>query len=539
MSNINIFKLDNEKEALFRKELEKMNCIAEETRSYDDIIINFELYISQDMNTKEISWNWIVKEFGEELGLSSIAPKGILIIKKQENIYVLSFGHAFFIIDKFCDKDMAFDFAKRIKFAEIKTTTLISPQSKKNKTINTFVNYNQLEFDSGESFSKLKVKIKEREYEDLLSPTIEIGTSIKFNIKENNIDSIMTLINLIEETLNNDIQYQIPLFNKIKDSEKIEMLEYNLKRKIVNSEISINLSELDIIGATEIFNRSDGEFELIFKGRKQKILSLSIDEIKKFMDDNGFNYQSDLLDVKVRSYYEGSEIRTDSIHNLIDYTDDDEKCLLTKGNWFYYNNDYLEYLDSSLKEIECRYFSEYDFTDDIYNEYIENLYQNRKEEYESLSKEQAIKKLKKEFYRERVFNNLRASNDNFINYDRQISAIGPSKVEFMDLFKDETMYAVKIGNTSSKLCYAVDQSIESAKLYKQGYFENAPLIKRVAIWIVLDKREKLPLNDSGEPDLTQLNLLLLKTKIASWKSEIRLLGYTPIIYINYTKIHHK
>ena len=84
MSNINIFKLDNEKEALFRKELEKMNCIAEETRSYDDIIINFELYISQDMNTKEISWNWIVKEFGEELGLSSIAPKGILIIKKQK-----------------------------------------------------------------------------------------------------------------------------------------------------------------------------------------------------------------------------------------------------------------------------------------------------------------------------------------------------------------------------------------------------------------------------------------------------------------------
>lgn len=535
MSNINIFKLDNEKEVLFRRELGKLKRIAKEDRDYDDITVNFELYISQDMNTKEISWNWIVKEFGEELGLSSIAPKGILIIKKLENIYVLSFGHAFFIIDKFCDKDMAFDFAKRIKFAEIKTTTLISPQSKKNKTINTFVNYNQLEFDSGESFSKLKVKIKEKEYEDLLSPTIEIGTSIKFNIKENNIDNIMILINLIEETLNNDVQYQIPLFNKIKDYEKIEMLEYNLKKKIVNSEISINLSELDIIGATEIFNRCDGDFEIIFKGKRQKILSLSIDEIKKFMDDNRFDYKNDLLDVKVRSYYEGKEIRTDSIHNLIDYTDDEERCLLTKGNWFYYNDDYLEYLDSSLKEIECKYSFEYDFTDEIYNNYIENLYEDRKKEYENISKKQAIQKLKKKFYRERVFNNLRANNDNFINYDRQISTIGQSKIEFTDLFKEETMYAVKIGNTSSKLCYVVDQSIESAKLYKQGYFENIPSIKRVAIWIVLDKREKLPLDVSGEPDLTQLNLLLLKTKIASWKSEIRLLGYTPIIYINYTK----
>ena len=66
MSNINIFKLDNEKEALFRKELEKLNCIAEEDRNYDDITVNFELYISQDINTKEISWSWIVKQFGEE-----------------------------------------------------------------------------------------------------------------------------------------------------------------------------------------------------------------------------------------------------------------------------------------------------------------------------------------------------------------------------------------------------------------------------------------------------------------------------------------
>jgi len=81
----------------------------------------------------------------------------------------------------------------QIKFIEIKTKTLKLLHSKNNKTINIFVNYNQLEFDSGESFLNLKDK---KEYKDLLSMTIQ--TSIKCNIKENYIDNIMIVINLIE-----------------------------------------------------------------------------------------------------------------------------------------------------------------------------------------------------------------------------------------------------------------------------------------------------------------------------------------------------
>ena len=40
---------------------------------------------------------------------------------------------AHFNVDKYCDTEFAFDFARRIKFEQVKTTTLTSPNSKKIK----------------------------------------------------------------------------------------------------------------------------------------------------------------------------------------------------------------------------------------------------------------------------------------------------------------------------------------------------------------------------------------------------------------------
>lgn len=77
----------------------------------------------------------------------------------------------------------------------------------------------------------------------------------------------------------------------------------------------------------------------------------------------------------------------------------------------------------------------------------------------------------------------------------------------MDLYKDDTMYAVKIGSASSTLCYAVDQSISSLKMYKHNTLEGMPKIKNVAVWLVL-KRSPLPLDQNGQPKLNTLNMIM-------------------------------
>ena len=120
----------------------------------------------------------------------------------------------------------------------------------------------------------------------------------------------------------------------------------------------------------------------------------------------------------------------------------------------------------------------------------------------------------------------------FINYDRYDQRVGNARVEKMDLYKNQTMFAVKIGNTSSKLCYAIDQSLTSLKLYKRRLLENMPTITTVAVWLVLERDEHIE-DANGRPVIDALNMLMLKNRLDQWKKEVRVQGFTPIIYINY------
>lgn len=122
----------------------------------------------------------------------------------------------------------------------------------------------------------------------------------------------------------------------------------------------------------------------------------------------------------------------------------------------------------------------------------------------------------------------------FTNFDRELEAIGKHKLEAMDLFKDNSMYAVKFGKSSGKLCYAVDQSLEAIKAFHRGDIKIDVKIENVYLWLVLERKSELPLIN-GNPDITELNMLILKNKLDQWKKEVRLLGYRPKIKINYAR----
>ena len=123
-------------------------------------------------------------------------------------------------------------------------------------------------------------------------------------------------------------------------------------------------------------------------------------------------------------------------------------------------------------------------------------------------------------------------NDGFENHDRRDKKVGKYTVEQMDLYKDGKMFAVKIGNSSSKLCYAVDQSLTSIKLYKKGLLTFNHKIDTVGLWFVLENHKHIE-DSYGKPKVNSLNLIMLKNRIDQWKKEVRLQGFKPIIYINY------
>lgn len=543
MGSINLYKIDNEKIGLFvqclAEKMEQKGTIEIRRTISDDEVKDFglTLYISPPKDDKVIGWNWALAAFEEFPIEISSNPRGIILIEEDENTaYAVTLGNAFFLVDKFCDRDFGFNFARKLDYSEIKTTTLTTPNAKRNKTINTYIHYSELEFDSGESFAKLKAKVKVDKDFPLFKPSIEIGSSIRFSTEEESLEQILDLILYTENVIaTQEDKCFIPVFSKIKDKDRLALLDAELLRAISEDPAQISMSELDIVGVTEIFNNNDGEFELNFRGKKKVTSTLSNEAVQEFCTENDWNYSQVALDIIVVSLHDGYPIATKRVKELIDYTNDAEHALLSKGNWYHYNDDYLNYLHDSIAEIDVEYHPEYDFSKAIHRDFIDTKYNDEKglPEYRGKTISEVKGSLKKKYYAERAYNLLREQEDAFQNFDRHDVKVGSASLEIMDLYKDEMMCAVKIGNASSKLCYAVDQSLTSLKLYKKGMLPDIDKISTVVLWFVLKRNSHIE-DESGIPQLNELDMLLLKNRLDQWKKEVRLQGFKPLIYINYS-----
>lgn len=542
MGSINLYKIeDGKRNQFFQEVTQKMTQrgvrdLERDITTETSEVFGISLYISRPQADKIVGWSWVLDAFQEEMIEVEQAPKAIIIVEREdESVYAVTFGHAYFMVDKFCDKNFGFKFARKLTYQEIKTTTLTTPSSHRNKTVNTYINYNELDFDSGESFAKLKAKIALDDGFGLYKPAIEIGNSIKFSTIEESLEQIISLILHVEDTIANvEDKCKIPVFSKVTDATLIQQLDARLMESIREDPAQINISELDIIGASETFNHNDNEFILKYQRKEKNICSLTDDEIKEFCCENGWGYSEVVLDIKVVSLYNGQPVVTNLVKNLIDYTDDGKNCLLSKGIWYKYNEDYLNYLRDSIAEIPVEYHPEFDFSSIVHDDFIEKKFLEEKDDTKYVGKTDTQIKtaLKQKYYAERAFNLLREAEDHFENFDRRGRRVGLSNVEEMDLYKDGMMCAVKIGNTSSKLCYAVDQSLTALKLYKKNLLHGIPEVKTVVLWFVLERREHLEDVD-GKPDINRLEMLMLKNRLDQWKKEVRVQGFQPLIYINY------
>lgn len=538
MGALNLYKINKEKKKDLIQELKNNLTKSQAKRLTDpkdpDIEFTMTLFYSSPENERNINWNWILKEYNEPTLFVSSYPKAVLLIEENNNFtYAVTYGYSYFIVNKYADKNFGFDFARKIEFAEIKTTTLVTPNYRRNKTINTYINYDELEFDSGESFAKIKAKAKLSDDFKLFKPSLEIGTSIRCVTEYDSLCNIILIIRYIEnKIINGKTIYKIPVFSTIKDNELIEELNNRTMKNILENS-TLSISEFDIIGTIEVFNRNDDEFILKYKNKTKHINSLSYNELKSFCQENEFDFEKIALDIKVQIIREGTNLREERVGDIIDFTDDNKRCILSKGVWYRYNDDYLEYLKESIDEIKTEYHHEYDFTKDIYNDFINTLLPDAKKDSENKDKseKEIILKLKKKYYAERAFNIIMERKYGFENIDRDNKNIGGATVEIADLYKDKTIYSVKIGNTSSKLCYAVEQSISTLHLYKHKKVSNLPEIDTIAIWLILERDKHI--EENGKPNINSLNMLMLKNKLDQWKKEVRLQGYTPLIMINY------
>lgn len=538
MGQVNLYKIDDHKKDDFLNNLhQKFQFLGEQdycSLECKDNSFTVGTYVFTPKERKKIEWQWVLDEYDYEIEGAEGSPRAILVIENELDMYAVTYGLSYFAVDKYCDIDFAFEFARRIKFKQIKTTTLTAPNAQRNKMVNVYLNYNDISFGSGESYAKIKAKTQNDENFTIHGEMIEIGHSIKTHLPANSIESIIEFIEYVEKVRKKEELHKIPIFTKVNDEKKVCDLDQTLIEKIEENVECINLSELDIIGVSEIFNGNDSSFTLKYKDNHKDVQELTKESILEFISENKLSIREDFLNIKVVSKRNGDPVRTDIMKRLIDYTDDEQRCLLLKGEWYSFNDDYVQYLQDSIAELDVVYNAEYDFSNNKLSEYVEKKYQEEKDclEYAGLSDQEIQKKIKDKYYAERVYNNVLSEQYGFENHDRENDETGAGKIELMDLYKDGTMYAVKIGNSSAKLSYVVEQSISSTRMYKHHKLPNMPKVNTIAVWIVLKRHTHLPEID-GKPDISALKMMMLKNRLDEWKKEVRILGYTPKVYLNY------
>lgn len=539
MSTINIFKInpDPQINQAFDSLLNKFRVIGAPKliSNPNGKTYKVTLYTGETKQKKELSWKWVFDEFKQEAPQPLTQPKGILVVESKEFRYCVSFGSSFISVDGYCEREFGFNFAKKLHILETKTATKVSPGLVTNKTINTYLNQQELDHESNEAYAKIKLVCDQQSQDVLYRPTISIGQSIRFETRSNpcTLQIVTQLIEYVEFCIKNlpDVT-PIPVFQEIKDKAIIKRLDDILIQGILEGTATISNPELSVYGATEILNNTDQKFLLKSGRRSWEVTEINTQTLKEFCEKFSLNFDKEILNFNIEFFNQDECVRSTKLKNLIDFICDDESSVLSNGKWYRYNTDFFDYLDREISLLDIEYVPSANFSEKNRKDFIDQKMLDLKNDpkFKNESEDEIRTQLTKSQYNEFIFNSLR-EQEQYTLLDRKLSVIRDHKFEMADLLKDGMLIAVKMGTGSAKLSYAIDQSINSMKLYRNNKELVSDEITTFALWFVL-KHDHIE-DDDNVPDLRKLKMLSLKMKIIDWVKTVKKYNFLPKIFISY------
>lgn len=535
MSLINIFLIEDGKVEAFRESLCSGCEVREKDLTIAQKVVHAALYIKNDDSKSRVKWEWILNAFGATVIHKEKQAWSVLSVTVDGKCYALTFGNAFYHVDGFSDKSFAFAIGRKFDYKKIKTTAQANPNSNRNKTVVSYLKSDKFEYDSGESFIKIKGEIVLEKDFTLFGSNIEIGTSLKLDVGSPTLDKCLQILLYLNELATKDDITKIPIFVKVTDEKFKKELDARLAENFKQGNFAIAFSDFDIIGTQEVFYSASQGYVIKYQRKRMDVETLDEKVLRDFCKKKGLIYDDVALDLLISVQADGY-VDEHAIKSLIDYTDEEKQCVLLKGEWYRYNDDYLAELDASMDEFEVVADTKFDWTDERYQEILSEIYEQEKDsdKYKGKSQSEVMGSLKRTYYPERAYNEYLAKKYGYLLLDRKTIMVQGQKMELADLYHEGCLIAVKIGDSSGKLCYAVDQIDASAKAVKKKQVELGHPLQKVAVLMVLDRAGELPTED-GAIRLKALKMIVLKNRLNEWKSEMRHLGFEPVVYIGYRR----
>lgn len=497
MPKYNLYRInqDQKQNLLTKLKLVDLEQISE--KQIDDF--NFKFYFSKKPDEIDIWWVNIFDEFLAGLQQpKNLMYFGVLLISNDAFCYAVSLGKSHFYLRQFCDTDFGLDLAARIideNNLKIKNTKLY--KSRKSKTITAYQRGSEISFDSGESMHYLKAKtINSSKWGE----TASFGSSVQFNLSKNPSD-LTDFIRQIEEELKQPPRLEFPKTYIVKDVKIINELDNRLANAIIKScdNTGINVEEFSVLGIDFVFS-DKSEYSLYFKRKfneKKGLEELSLAELVKFVKEKNIDLSQKINEVYVYTHNEFGRNYSQQLKFYLDFIDEQERYCLIDGKWHKFNQSYLKYLKIEVDSIKFIYEQEFDISSSITEDF---------------------------------FNRARHQNDGYINCDKVLENLNAYKVEKMDLYKDETLFFVKIGEPQ-KLSYVIDQSINTVKILQNNVSkieidEKELAVKNICLWIVFKRKNKIS-------HLSDVNSIIFHMKLVDWKKTVKDAGFLPLIKVNY------
>lgn len=514
----NIFKIKNKRALLENMEEKEYTKCGNDITSGD---YRLSLYCKYEENQK-INWKLVFEAFGENnIPRKSDVSSIVLCVRDDDDVFAITYGISSFLVQKYCEREFGFDFAKRIELDEIKRKSSITTSSNKNSSITSYKNTKTILYDTGENITSLSFAPLNEFY----GKRIDIGKSIKFNI-DISFERIYELLDEIKKVLQKEPINKIPLLVEVRNEDEINEY-YEIMYKEFRNELekfkngnlqnysSIDLNEFTVVGCNFYFENE--ESRLLKIGRDEYVLeTLRLGDLFRFCIEKNFDIQQVVESARIVYKDESNQIiYSEYVKKHINYELADKNICFYDGRWYEYNNDYIKLIQDEVMTIKVIYKEE------------DNMTKSELNNKEGLYREDKINKILADKYSALLLDRdcLLLKYDNEFNHNDY-------KVEIADLIVDNTYFSLKIGDAQS-LSYCVDQSLLSANLINSKIVSLTKIdndnISKVGLWFYLEKKRifnKLPI------DLLRLNSIMLISKLSIWSKQIKSMGKEPIIYVS-------
>lgn len=522
----NIYKVKHEKLDQLLAKLGAVGLTQQKTLQPNKYSMTF--YYSENIKGNEIWWWQVYRDFFNDdiKEPRNIFHFGVLLCQNTETpeeIYAVSLGKSHFYLSKFTYSDFGIQLA--VRMADENTILLKKSRyfaGSKRQDVSSYQRFQLGSYEPGESVEHLKLKASEKEIWG--DRNIIFADSIQMDMDRNPID-LATIFDQIEITIAGQEIIHLPKLEPV-PAELVTELDRSILTSIKDRRGNVQIEEFYIHGVAICFSFHDYDYRLSCKKPGQSGFyrtdignTLEISDISDFLSDH--QDITDISEVRVQFRSDDQGAFSKELKELLDLIIDHNgyQYFLKGGEWYKFNQTFMEYLKRSLNSIET--------------EPKEALLEADYQEWKA-NKDRMIDAGEpvddNVTYREYYFNKKQCHDNGFILLDRQLTQIQALehgkkkyKIEVADLFKDGEIISVKISETNHQLIYNIEQSKDSVELIMRRVIEFDAELTSASLWFVFE-------NDIQR--ITQFNSIQFLLAIESWQKLIKNFNLKPKIYIS-------